>query len=75
MPDIPDTTTTMSETAEELKKPDKIFDDEDDEADFNPSNPMKSFNKMLNNNKKDMVAKALKEMSHYIRVRSEGLMG
>lgn len=67
--DIVETATTMSETEEPMKHG-KYFDFEEDDAVFDPSNPIKSFGKMLNNNKKDLVGSALKEMSNYIYVRS-----
>ena len=65
----------MSETGDYPAKPDRIFDEGDDDETFDPSNPTKSFNKMLNNNKKDLVSLALEEMSSYIYNRSSNVFG
>ncbi len=45
-------------TREEFVKPALKFsaEDEDDQARFNPSNPVPSFRKMISFNKRDMVA-------------------
>jgi len=46
------------------------LDTEDDDK-FNPSEPIISFRKMINNNKKDLVNEALNEISAYIEKRGQ----
>jgi len=57
----------LSETGEDLK-PNKLFgpDDEDNEH-FDPTKPILSFNKMLTNNKIDLVDLALEQLTGYIK--------
>ena len=76
MPAIMEPISTASETGEEvLKKSRHIFDDNDDENTFDTANPIKSFNKMIHNNKEDLVTIATKEMSNYIYMKSENIVG
>jgi hypothetical protein len=65
---------TNSEIAAEELKPHKLFDESDDIDSFDSTNPLVSFNRMLSNNKVDLVEKALTSMSSYIFAKSQGLM-
>lgn len=60
-----------SETGDDLKPHKQRFAQFDDEEQFDPANPVISFDKMLSNNKKDLVNKALKEMVNYINSKSK----
>lgn len=43
-----------------------MFEDEDEQIAFNPSEPVTSFRKMISYNKEDLVSKALQQMNDYI---------
>ena len=55
------------ELGEYAIKADKFaFEDEDQQLEFNPAQPIASFKKMMNYNKEDLVGKALDSMKGYI---------
>ena len=65
MPEITESG-TMSESGDVPLKPHKMFDDEHDVDKFDETDPLRSFSRMLNNNKVDLVSDALTSMSNYI---------
>lgn len=56
----------IEEEFEYVKPDNKLFEDDPSEMNFNPSAPILSFRKMVNYNKEDLVATALKSIKNYI---------